>query len=272
MTELPVIGAAMLVDDLERHHNWIIEGRRDLELHDFWMPEVLDGDWQDRVVRAKRLLEGYDGRLGIHGPFYSLPLDARDPEIRAVVKRRLDQALTVCEALGATQMVVHSPFTTWDHHNLARDPGAIQRMIELCHLSMRDAIRRAGQIGCTLVIENIEDVDPHARVALAQSFDSAAVAVSLDTGHAHYAHGSTGAPPVDYYVFAAAENLAHIHLQDADGYADRHWLPGQGTIHWHALFAAIKRTGAKPRLIIELNDFSRVREAADWLIAQGLVR
>jgi sugar phosphate isomerase/epimerase len=69
-----------------------------------------------------------------------------------------------------------------------------------------------------------------------------------------------------------ASMLAHVHLQDADGYADRHWAPGKGTIHWHAVFAALKQIDAKPRLVLELADHRQIRDAANWLIAQGLGR
>ena len=100
----------------------------------------------------------------------------------------------------------------------------------------------------TLVIENIEDIDPMARKALAESFGSKAVRLSIDTGHAPYAHISTGAPPVDYFVTAAGEMLHHIHLQDSEGYADRHWALGEGTVRWAAVFRAIGRLIIKPRL------------------------
>ncbi|MBR7518030.1 TIM barrel protein, partial [Mycobacterium tuberculosis] len=92
------------------------------------------------------------------------------------------------------------------------------------HATLAPVVARAAETGVELVIENIEDKDPTDRVTLARTFDSPAVRVSLDTGHAHYAHGSTGAPPVDQYVTAAGNMLTHVHIQDADGYADRHWL------------------------------------------------
>jgi hypothetical protein len=38
------------------------------------------------------------------------------------------------------------------------------------------------------------------------------------------------------------------------------------------VFAALRRTGAKPRLILELADFSRIQEAAGWFAEQGLGR
>ncbi|MBP0575799.1 hypothetical protein J8J27_34280, partial [Mycobacterium tuberculosis] len=68
------------------------------------------------------LLDGHAGRLGIHGPFWGFKLDSQDPDIRAVVTRRLLQGVAAAEALGATQMVIHSPFTTWDYNNLGPAP------------------------------------------------------------------------------------------------------------------------------------------------------
>jgi len=266
----PVLGAALSLEGLRLHRDWILEKQRDLEIQDFYKAEVLNGDWQPLATQVKALLDGHMGRIGIHGPFMGFTIASDDPEVREVVKKRLDQGLDVCAALGATQMVVHSPFTTWNHHNLDKDPGARERHIERAQTSLRDAVARAEDMGCVLVIENIEDKDPQARVALAASFGSPAVRVSIDTGHAHYAHGSTGAPPVDYYVLAAGEALDHIHLQDADGYADRHWHPGEGTVRWDAVFRALAATGATPRLLLEVRDAAGLRKGADHLERLGL--
>jgi sugar phosphate isomerase/epimerase len=269
---LPILGAAMTLDDLEIHRDWLLDKQRDLELQSFVDAEILNGDWAPLVARARRLLDGHTGRVGIHGPFWGFVIASQDPDVRAVVARRMGQALDVSAALGATHMVIHSPYTTWSYNNLDNNPGEREKIIDYTHQTMGEAVKRAEDIGLTMVIENIEDIDPHIRVDLADSFDSPAVAVSIDTGHAHYAHGSTGAPPVDYYVRAAGPLLAHIHLQDADGYADRHWPPGEGNILWKSVFDAIHETGANPRLLLELRDSSRIQDAAGWLANQGLVR
>src|SRR6185312_7418855 len=145
------------------------------------------------------------------------------------------------------------------------------QLTERVHATLRDVVARAADIGCVLVLENIEDKDPAARVELARSFDSPAVRVSLDTGHAHYAHHATGAPPVDYYVRAAGAMLDHVHVQDADGYADRHWLPGEGTICWPAVFRTIAATTAEPRLVLEVRDQTNLMRGFSHLQALGLV-
>ncbi len=269
---LPVLGAALTLKGIRQHRDWLLEQQRDLELQDFHTAANLEGDWRALAIETKKVLEGHTGRLGIHGPFWGFKLDSHDPEIRAVVRRRLLQGLEACELLGATQMVAHSPYTAWDYSNLDNSRTAREELVERTHDTLRDVVARAEQTGVTLVIENIEDRDPHARVALAASFNSAAVKVSIDTGHAHYAHGSLAAPPVDYYVHAAGNALEHVHLQDADGYADRHWNPGEGSIRWQAVFAAFSRLTSNPRLILEVRDAATLRKGTAFLELLGVAR
>tara|TARA_R110000751_G_scaffold307890_1_gene433854 strand:+ start:58092 stop:58964 length:873 start_codon:yes stop_codon:yes gene_type:complete len=272
MSELPIVGAAMSLDDYENHRDLMREKPRDLELQSFHTADVLNSDWQPVADRAKKLLDGHSGRIGIHGPFWGFNIGSHDRDIRAVIRRRMMQGLDVCAAIGADQMVIHSPYTTWDYNNLDLYPDARSSVVERTHDTLDEVVKRAEDMGCVLVIENIEDKDPAVRVALADSFNSPAVAVSIDTGHAHYAHGSTGAPPVDYYVTAAGDRLQHIHLQDADGYADRHWALGEGTVRWQAVFRALAKLESNPRLIIELRDKAGIPASIAYLKSLGIAQ
>lgn len=269
---LPVIGAALSILDLPHLRGWLLEDARDIELQDFCFASVLNGDWRTFTDIARRQLDGWQGRLGIHGPFAGFEVDTTDPDIRDIVRRRLDQALDVCDALKATQMVIHSPYRSWDHHNLDIKPHARTRKIEAAHACLSGAVTRAASQGITLVLENIQDIDPMDRKHLAESFGTEAVRVSVDTGHAHYAHKMTGAPPVNVFIAAAGEMLAHVHLQDADGYADRHWAIGEGTVCWPAVFRALDEIKAQPHLVLEINDNSGIPASLDHLSALGLAR
>jgi sugar phosphate isomerase/epimerase len=265
----PVLGAAMMTPDLPDHRDWLFERDRDLELQDFILPPVLD-DWRPVVDAARDRLAGWNGRLGVHGPFFDLSLDALDPEARDFARRRLTQALDACEALGATLMVVHSPFTTWGFNNAPLQAGGRDAVIGRTQETLRPIVERAEALGLTLAVENVEDKDPADRVALVEAFDSPSVQVSLDTGHAHYAHVSTGGRPADFHVIAAGARLAHVHVQDMDGYADRHWPPGRGSVPFRPIFAALAEHAPQARLILELIDKTRIPEGAAWLKAQGL--
>lgn len=268
----PVVGACLPVEQLSNYRDWLFEKNRDLEIQDFTRAEVLSGDWRPIAEEAKQFLDGYTGRVGIHGPFWGLMIDSMDPDVRAVVSTRMMQGLEVCDALGATHMVIHSPYTAWMYQNLPAIPSWSEAVVERVHEVLAPAVKRAESIGTTLVLENIEDKDPSARVDLVASFGSPSLAVSVDTGHAELARHMVGAPPPDHFIRVAGSRLAHVHLQDVDGYGDRHWHIGAGSIAWYGVFEALAEIDANPRLVLELKDYSRILESMAYLEARGLAQ
>ena len=275
MPELPRPGAAVYLSDLAEVpslRRWI-DGR-DVEIRDFTVLGALQGDsWRGIAQRVKAEFASHSGRIGLHGPFLGFAIDQPDPDLRAIVQARMLAALAALEVFcGGRQghMVLHSPFTTWSGFNRGTEMddqrGITERTLEV----LAPVVKRAEETGATLVIENCEDRDPMERVDLARAFGSAAVRVSLDTGHAEYAHGSTGAPPVDAHVRAAGALLAHVHLQDADGVADRHWALGRGSIRWHGVFLALRELPEMPRLILEMAQAKDILVSARFLEAEGL--
>lgn len=278
MSSQPLLGAALYLDELTGlpgMQDFIREPGRDIEIRDFTTVGALsDNVWPDIAERARAVLAGHGGRIGLHGPFWGFTLDMADPDIRRIVQSRIDTALSalarVLHGRGGGHMVLHSPYTTWHGFNRWTNQCDAAGIMERTHATLAPAVARAEAEGIEIVLENCEDIDPTERVALAASFNSPALQVSLDTGHAHYAHGATGAPPVDAFVRAAGAALAHVHLQDADGVADRHWQIGKGNIHWPAVFAALGEKPELPRLILEMADARDVQPSARWLQAQGL--
>lgn len=269
MTHPPIIGAQLTVLDLPRHRDWLFEKNRDLELPEFCMADILASP-DPFIDMAKKALEGWTGRLGIHGPFSGFELDTRDKDVRAVVQKRIDQALDVAEKLKASQMVLHSPYDPWDAHNLDNRPTDRAKRVNAMLETLAPALKRAEDQGIEIVLENIKDVDPAHRAAVVAAADSPALKLSVDVGHAYWAHVSAGAPPVDRFISAAGEALGHVHLQDADGYADRHWCLGEGAIPFAPIFAALGGLASNPRLIVEINEFGRVPESVAHLAALGL--
>lgn len=81
-------------------------------------------------------------------------------------------------------------------------------------------------LGVQIVLENIRDTDPADRLAVVKAADTPALALSVDTGHAHWTHWVDRAPPLDRFISSAGTRLGHVHLQDTDGWADRHWSLG----------------------------------------------
>jgi len=264
------IGACLRTEEIPAHRDWLFDADRDIELQDFLSHAALTTEFDDRIAGARAALDGHRGRLGIHGPFEGLDLDNEDVELRALITARLLRALEAAERIGARQMVLHSPYSLWYQNNLYSEPGYATDMLDRVHDILTPVVRAAEAAGMTLVIENIEDPRPELRRALVDSFASRAIAVSLDTGHAQIARRMSGAPPVADFVRDAGRQLAHVHLQDVDGHADRHWAPGEGEIEWTDVFRALDACDSAPHLVLELRRAADIPKGFAFLERLGL--
>lgn len=264
------IGACLRANEVAVHRDWLFEAGRDLELQDFMTHAALTAELEDRVSAARAALAGFTGRLGIHGPYEGLDIDSKDPELRPLITARFLRALEAADRIGARQMVLHSPYDLWYRNNLHAMPGYAEGKLERIHAVLGPVVQAAGEKGIRLVIENIEDVEPQTRRTMVESFGSDAIALSIDTGHAQLARRMSGAPPVDYFVRDAGAALAHVHLQDVDGHADRHWAPGEGEIEWAAVFRALAESDGAPHLVLELRDKAAIPRGFAWLEGLGL--
>lgn len=270
---LPLLGLALIHDDFAPLKDWICTPGRAIEIQDFVGPDVIAGDPSDIVAAWRAVLKGHTGPRGIHGPFFGIELTNPDEEMRAIIQRRFLKGIEIAEALGATQMVIHSPFTYWHVLNRRNYAAIRPYMFEAAAECLAPVLARAADVGCTVVIENVDDTDPADRVDLAQMIGHPNFRVSLDTGHADLAHGRYNAPPVVDFIDAAAGWLAHVHLQDADGYADRHWHPGEGRVPWRAVFGALAELPELPRLILEVRGRRHLLpQTVARLEAEGLAR
>jgi sugar phosphate isomerase/epimerase len=265
------VGAATSIAELPRHAEWLIEGQRDLEIQDPCLQENLDaGNWEQKANEAKQILAGYTGRLGIHGPFFSLALNAMDPRIREVTNERLIQALNYGSLLGATHMVIHSPFLSMGNP-FVNFGGALgtQKQIEMIVATLEPVIKVAEANGCILAIENILDTSAYALVQTAKTFDSETVRLSIDVGHAQLRAAHRGGTPPAQWIEETGPYVAHLHLQDTDGENDRHWAPGDGIISWYGIFDALSKLEHNPRKLIEVSP-QNVQRGFRYLQERGL--
>lgn len=273
MNTLPIpIGAALQIADLPIYRDWLLANQRDLEIQNFYDSNLLDEDWRPQIQEAKSLLDGYTGRLGIHGPTEGLPLIAFDRRVRQLVQDRLKQALDVCAELGATHMVLHSPFDCFGHPQMIHTwSQGLQEELDLAHATLDEIVPLAAQLACPIMIEVSYDTAITPLLTLVRSFDSPFVRLSIDTGHALIMH-QFGGPMPDQWVREGGDLVGHLHLQDVDGHLDRHWPPGMGNVNWQAVFAALSELDHLPRLLLELRDPGKLAQAMNFLSGLGLAK
>lgn len=268
---LPLLGAAVTLKSYPTIRDWVCGPGRAIEIQDFCEIGVLERDHDDLIAAWRAFLDGHSGPRGIHGPFFGLDIATPDGEVRSVIQKRMFQGLAVAEALGADLMVIHSPFNHWHQLNRENYPGVYPGLMANSAACLAPVLARAAETGCTLVLENCDDTDPSARVELVRQVGHSNLKVSIDTGHADICHGRYDAPHVVDYISAAAGHLGHVHLQDVDGYADRHWHPGDGRIAWRPVFEAFAALAERPRLILEVRaDIPRLPSTVARLESLGL--
>ncbi|WP_291431208.1 sugar phosphate isomerase/epimerase [Deinococcus sp.] len=255
-------GLALTLKELPECAPWLLESGRDIELQDITHGDVMEGDWQGVGREINAHLNGHQGRIGIHGPFWHLNIAPRDPAVQRLVQERLNLGLDFARAIGGTHMVVHSPFDFFGHPQAV--PGArLGPELERAALTMQPIVKRAEQEGLTLVIENIYDLSPVPLLALAQYLDSDAVRLSVDTGHAHLMT-QRGGPPPQTWIETLGTLLGHVHLCDNDTTNDQHLAPGRGTIHWGGVERALNGAPESARIFIEVKA-SELRLGREWL-------
>jgi sugar phosphate isomerase/epimerase len=265
------MGAAIRLSEIPAYIDWLVADQRDLEIQDPGYPDYLDTDWRAEAQAGRDLLvsRGYSGRLGIHAAYDGLDLFTHDRKVREVIQTRYLQSLEFGALLNATHMVIHSPFVAFGSAFANYSPASGRKwVIDATHAALEKVLPVAQQQNCTLVIECIMDKSPFPLIELVRSFQSDHVRLSIDTGHAFIMAQDGGAPP-HQWVLEGGDLLEHVHVQDVDGHADRHWAVGDGNINWFAFFRALRTLEHSPRLVLEVQEVMR---SFQWLQRSGLVR
>ena len=260
------IGAAVTIKNMEAVIEWLCKEDRPIEIQDFTLPNILTDDVSDILRTYQERLKPHSGVRGVHGPFFGLDIGNPERAFQKVISERLLKALEFCERLNGHYMVIHSPFTDWMRLNRLQYPAVKPNTIMCMGDILHAPLQRACEIGCTLVLENCDDTDPNMRMEAIQNINHPNLKLSVDTGHAQLAHCNYQAPTVVDFISATEDQLAHVHLQDVDGYADRHWHPGEGNIPWQAVMDELCTRQSTPHLIVEVRkNMHRLQTTVEFL-------
>ncbi|MGN0038802.1 MAG: HD domain-containing phosphohydrolase [Coriobacteriales bacterium] len=198
------------------------------EYDDFYAPAVYEDEREvERRVAAYLALERDRSADTLHGVFFDINPNSLDSVMRNRSRALMRQSLAIANRLGVRGVVFHSDI--YGGMRLSIPPevwlnSAEELFRQLC----------AENPGLSIYLENTIEQEPDQLVALAQRMaDVPNFALALD-----YAHASLSATDGAVWLREMGPYVRHVHLNDNDLYADRHWPVGAGSIDYPR-FAAL---------------------------------
>ena len=181
----------------------------------------------------------------IHGVFgYHLDPSSPDAGHRAHCLKVYEDEGKLAKDLGGPLVVVHP--AKWNENRLEMSRPEVEASSRERWPHLADFLSRLAEtgerLGVTYLIENQPlncplGHDAAALAAAVRSIGSPAIAMCLDSGHAHITGDAAEA------VRACADVIGYLHIHDNDGRLDDHRMPGDGTLDWGAFAAALRETG-----------------------------
>jgi len=177
------------------------------------------------------------GRAGAPGVNVLHPEKGRRIEAMDEIKRALESA----ERIPFRNLVIHLG---------ERDDTWSQRTIEYALTALEHLGAFARPLGVRLLIENLlsEPTTPARLMTILELGHLSDVGICLDLGHAHMTCG------VKEAISAVGARLVVAHVHDNHGLKDDHLWPGDGTIDWPAVAAALSALPHPPAIVAEIHN------------------
>jgi sugar phosphate isomerase/epimerase len=208
-------------------------------------PGHFEPDNQAHVEEVRSALCGWpDVVVTFHAPFHTADLGTTDPDVWESDVAQVARSLEAASTFGARSATIHTrghgKGLDWEDGSFAAFRRALDRLM-----------LTAVEHNMTLAVENLPPLrftsEPRELLGLLDGYPPGLIGVCFDTGHAH----NTG-KLIDIAVALSPRALAmHIHDNHAEG-KDEHLVPGQGTIPWSELVAALRSRGFAGRCVLEV--------------------
>jgi sugar phosphate isomerase/epimerase len=202
-------------------------------------PELLNGD-EKRATQARKKLEKAGIKLGLH-TLSAVNIAETSPFVTKAADEYLEAYLDAAKRLGAGWIVVHGGYH-FGSDKRPRMEAAVARIARASRLAERKRVR--------LLLENLNPEPPTAEVHYLASdleecryyfgkLDSPALGWSFTVNHAHIQPNKIDA----FMAQLDMKRCGEVRLADCRGTHEEHLRPGEGTIDFAAMFAAIEKSG-----------------------------
>jgi sugar phosphate isomerase/epimerase len=232
-------------------------------------PELLKKD-SPRLKKARTRLEKAGVRLGLH-TLSAVNIAETSPFVAAAADEYLEAYVDAARQLGAGWIVVHGGYC-FGSDKRARMEAAVARIGRAARIAEKKKVK--------LLLENLNPEPEEAEVHYLandleecryyfERLDSPALGWSFTVNHAHIR-------PNRIEAFMAGLDMrrcGEVRLADCRGTHEEHLRPGEGTIDFPAMFAAIEASGYRGHYMQafgSLDDMLEGREVLAQLAKEGL--
>jgi sugar phosphate isomerase/epimerase len=202
-------------------------------------PELLSGD-SARASAARKKLEQAAIKLGLH-TLSAVNVAETSPFVANAADEYLAAYIEAATRLGAGWIVVHGGYH-FGSDKRARMDAAVARIARACRLAERKGVK--------LLLENLNPEPEQAEVHYLANdleeckyyfdrLDSPALGWSFTVNHAHIRPNRID----EFMAKLDLERCGEVRLADCRGTHEEHLRPGEGTIDFAAVFAAIEAAG-----------------------------
>jgi sugar phosphate isomerase/epimerase len=190
-----------------------------------------------------------------HGPWGSetwqggrVDLAATDEAARRASVADVRRAIAWLADATGTRLVVHPGVLSDESQAAVRRAALLQSLADLAPIAAAHDVY--------LCVENLPPKCwPGSRmsdlVSIVEELGASHVGLCLDTGHANIVADAAS------FARAAGSWLRTTHVHDNDGARDEHRLPGQGTVRWSELTAALAAIDYRGVIMIECPRYLR---------------
>lgn len=163
-------------------------------------------------------------------PFDQIDVSAVDETLRTQSVAQNSEIIRRAAAIGIDKFIIHpSGEPIADALRADRMRAAKQSLSELADV--------CETVGATLCVEDLpRSCLGHSIADMETLLEDPRLACCFDTNHI------TCEQPQEV-IRALGRRIVTLHVSDFDFYNERHWLPGEGKIDWHAVTAALRDIG-----------------------------
>ena len=224
------------------------------EYNEFFIPGLLDDEVEKkRIMKAYMDLKRDRSEDHLHGVFFDICVDSGDPLIYKASDFRVRQSMDIARDMGLKAVIFHTNYIVNFRLKYYLDTW-LERNEEYWRGILKDYPEQK------IYMENMFDDSPNMILELARRMaDEERFAICLDIAHGLI----SGAPLEQWFTALKDQRVAHLHINDNDGFSDLHQPVGTGKMPWSHFSEWCNGLQQKPSVLIEVRGFKDLEKSVE---------